>query len=44
MDYDVEYPWRPRHAFDQCPACFEVWDFDFKCDNCGSGHTDEQPE
>lgn len=32
------YPFKPAHAFDNCPACFENFDINFKCEHCGSGH------
>lgn len=37
-NYNPKYPWRPSFAWDKCPKCFENFDFDFKCDNCGNGY------
>lgn len=39
-EYDPKYPWRPMYYFDSCPECFENFDIDYVCDNCGSGHSD----
>lgn len=36
-----KYPWVPAYTWDSCPDCFEVFDLDHKCDNCGSGHADQ---
>ncbi len=36
--YSTDYPWRPMYLGDKCPACFENFDLNHKCDNCGSGH------
>lgn len=38
--FDPKYPWRPTGSWDKCPACFEVFDLEHKCNNCGSGHVD----
>ena len=40
-EYNPDYPWRPKYFWDSCPACFEVFDFNHKCDNCGAGYEDE---
>lgn len=36
--YNPDYPWRPLYIGDKCPACFEHFDLDHKCGNCGSGY------
>lgn len=41
VNYDPKYPWRPQCLWDFCPACFENFDFDHKCDNCGNGHPEQ---
>lgn len=44
VPYNSKFPWRPKYFFDSCPRCFEVFDFDFKCNHCGSGYDDEDKE
>lgn len=39
--YNPNYPWIPKYYFDQCPACFENFDLEYKCDHCGPGHPDD---
>lgn len=43
VEYDPKYPWRPPHAWSNCPGCFENFDFNFKCNHCGSGHDNFDP-